>query len=317
MRFSPAVRMVLVVLGSFSLLTSSGCGQKKKAKKGGLTIKQQLEKAESESTPDLQANALIKVAKIQLTAADTTGAKESTKAAFAKLQGDGDASRLAPQLIALAHLCAGAKIADKKMAREALKRAISLAETITDPTRKTEVLAEAGGVYGSKDGGLADPKAAKETLAKAAEVAESIEPKFRTVALAAVALGYTKAGQNEDAKEMISILEEGARALEEPRKKAEALAAAAKVRFDLGNKTEAIKLLTEASVVAKGIERSENRGYALLAVAITLDDIGDTKKALSLLKEADKAADKVSDPDSQKKIVEKVRTKMAELEKKK
>jgi hypothetical protein len=43
---------------------------------------------------------------------------------------------------------------------------------------------------------------------------------------------------------------------------------------------------------------------------------GDTKQALALLKEADKAADKVPEPASQKKIVALVRSAIADLEKK-
>jgi hypothetical protein len=43
---------------------------------------------------------------------------------------------------------------------------------------------------------------------------------------------------------------------------------------------------------------------------------GDNKQAMALLKEADKAADKVPEPASQKKIVDKVRSAIADLDKK-
>jgi len=89
------------------------------------------------------------------------------------------------------------------------------------------------------------------------------------------------------------------------------------VQAQTGNKDEAIALLTEASTAAKSVERSESRAYALLAVAVASSAVGDNKQALSLLKEADKAADKVADPETQKTVVEKVRSMMAEIEKKK
>jgi hypothetical protein len=60
----------------------------------------------------------------------------------------------------------------------------------------------------------------------------------------------------------------------------------------------------------------ESRAYALLAVGMATSANGDTKQALALLKEADKAADKVPEPASQKKIVALVRSAIADLEKK-
>jgi hypothetical protein len=53
-----------------------------------------------------------------------------------------------------------------------------------------------------------------------------------------------------------------------------------------------------------------------LAVATATQAAGETKKALALLKEAEKAADKVPEPSSQKKAVDKVRGAIADLEKK-
>ena len=120
-----------------------------------------------------------------------------------------------------------------------------------------------------------------------------------------------------EAGEKVVQLEESARALEEPRAKAEALAAAADVHIQIDHKDEALKLLEEAAAAAKSVERSESRAYALLAVAEITAAFGNTKKALALLKEADKSADKVADPEQQKIVVAKVRSTMAELEKKK
>ena len=83
-----------------------------------------------------------------------------------------------------------------------------------------------------------------------------------------------------------------------------------------GKKKDAAKLLEDAESAAKSVDRAESRAYALLAVAIATNANGDIKKALALLKDADKAADKVPEPASQKKIVDKVRSTMADLEKK-
>ena len=72
----------------------------------------------------------------------------------------------------------------------------------------------------------------------------------------------------------------------------------------------------DAEAAAKSVERAESRAYAFLAVALATSGNGDLKKSLSLLKEADKAADKVSEEASKKKIVDKVRGAIADLEKK-
>lgn len=311
-----AAFLSLLAVAGVLLLPTAGCGAKKKGAKA-LTIKQQLEKAEAEGTPDRQAAALLKVARAQWNAGDRSGAKETAKTAFNKVKGDGDPSLFALRLVDAAEFFA--RITDKKQVREALKLALGWAEKIEDPIRKTKVLAAAGGIFGNrdKDKGLADSKLAKATMEQAAEVANGVEERFRAEALAAVALGYAKAGMPTEAGEKVVQLEESARALEEPRAKAEALAAAADVHIQIDHKDEALKLLDEAAVTAKSVERSESRAYALLAVAEITAAVGNTKKALALLKEADKSADKVADPEQQKIVVAKVRSTMAELEKKK
>jgi ATP/maltotriose-dependent transcriptional regulator MalT len=131
-----------------------------------------------------------------------------------------------------------------------------------------------------------------------------------------VALGYTRSGLADAASDVVDKLLEAAKTLEEPRAKAEALSAAAGVQAQTGKKKEATQLLEEAETAAKSVDRAESRAYALLAVALATSGNGDNKQALALLKEADKAADKVPEPASQKKIVDKVRATMADVEKK-
>lgn len=307
--------LLALVVGVFLLVPAAGCGgTKKKGKKGGLTVAQQLEKAEKESTPDRQAAAYLKVARRQFSSGDKTGAKESAKKAFDRVKGEGDAGQFGPRLVEVAGFLAEA--GDKKLARDALKRATELAASIVDPVRRASVLAEAGGVYGDKTKGLADAKAAKDALAEATKAADETDERFRAEALAAVALGYTRSGLADAASDMVGRLEEAAKGLEEPRAKAEALAAAANVKAQTGKKDDATALLDEAAKAAKSVERSESRAYALLAVATALDANGGTKEALALLKEADKAANKVSEPDAMKTIVDKVRALTLALEKK-
>ena len=274
--------LLALVVGSALLVPAAGCGgTKKKGKKGGLTVAQQLEKAEKESTPDRQAAAYLKVARRQFSSGDKTGAKESAKKAFDRVKGEGDAGQFGPRLVEVAGF-----------------------------------LAEAGGVYGDKTKGLADAKAAKDALAEATKAADETDERFRAEALAAVALGYTRSGLADAASDMVGRLEEAAKGLEEPRAKAEALAAAANVKAQTGKKDDATALLEEAAKAAKSVERSESRAYALLAVATALDANGGTKEALALLKEADKAANKVGEPDAMKTIVDKVRSLTLALEKK-
>lgn len=296
----------LLVIGIALLVPGAGCGTRKKAKKGGLTVKQQLERAEKESTPDRQAAAYLRVARRQLASADRSGAKDSANKALKKISGPGEAGQFAPRLVDVADFLA--EMGEKKPARDALEKATALALTLDDPVRRARVLAGAGGVYGDKTQGLGDGKAARDALARATEAAEAADERFRAEALAAVALGYTRSGLADAASDMVGKLEEAAQGLEEPRAKAEALAAAANVKARTGKQEEAAALLDEAAEAARSVERSESRAYALLAVATALDANGGTKEALSLLKEADKAAHKVAEPDAMKTIVDKVRS---------
>jgi tetratricopeptide (TPR) repeat protein len=308
MRQFASIRSCLViVVGLATLLPSAGCGTKKKP---ALTIEQRLKNAEKEKTPDRQAAALLKVARSQFAANQETEAKQTAAKALAKLTGEGDANLFAPRLVDVAGFLA--EVGDRKPAREALMQACGLIDTIEDPVRKAKLFADAGAIYKANT----DSAQAKEMLKKAADAAASVEERFRADALAAVALGYTRSGLADAASDVVDKLLEAAKTLEEPRAKAEALSAAAGVQAQTGKKKEATQLLEEAETAAKSVDRAESRAYALLAVALATSGNGDNKQALALLKEADKAADKVPEPASQKKIVDKVRATMADVEKK-
>lgn len=306
-RRHPASILVLVAVAA---AVTAGCSGTKKA---GISIEERLAKAEKETAPDKKATAFVRAARAQAAKNDWEGAKQSGAKALAALEGEGDANLFVPRLVDVAALLA--ELGERKPAREALARAIALADGIQDPVRKTELLAEAGAVYGDKAKGTADSQGAKETLKKAAEVADGVEERFRAQALAAVAIGYTRSGQAEAASDVVEKLLEAAKTIAEPRAKAEALAAAAGVQHRTGKKESAEALLADAHAAAKSVERAESRAYALFAVAQATEAGGDLKKAVAVLKEADKAADKVPEPASQKKIVDKVRAAMTDVEK--
>ena len=308
MRQFASIRSCLVIIvGLAAILPTAGCGTKKKP---ALTIEQRLKNAEKEKTPDRQAAAILKVARSQFAANQETEAKQTAAKALAKLTGEGDANLFAPRLVDVAGFLA--EVGDRKPAREALTQACGLIDTIEDPVRKAKLFADAGAIYKANT----DSAQAKETLKKAADAAASVEERFRADALAAVALGYTRSGLADAASDVVDKLLEAAKTLEEPRAKAEALSAAAGVQAQTGKKKQATQLLEEAETAAKSVDRAESRAYALLAVALATSGNGDNKQALALLKEADKAADKVPEPASQKKIVDKVRATMADIEKK-
>jgi hypothetical protein len=291
------------------LLPAAGCGTKKKGKKT-LTVAQLKEKAAKESSPDKKAAAYLRVAAQQFGSGDKDGAKASAQEALKALMAEdgkapaGEANQLAPRLVEVADTLA--LVGDKKQARKALEVATAddYIGTIEDAVRKTEVLAEAGGIYGDKAKGIGDSKAAKDLLTKASESAEAADERFRASALAAVALGYTRSGLADAASDMVGKLVDAAKALEEPRAKAEGLAAAANVKARTGKKDEAKELLTEAAAAAKSVSREDGKAYALIAIAIATEANGEAKQALSLLKEADKSANKVGEPDTQKALIE-------------
>jgi len=303
---------LLSPLALVGLVLLAGCGTKP-AKKGGMTVQQRLEKAEKETSPDRQAAGYLRAARTQLASGDKSGARDSARTAFDRLKQEGDASAMAPRLVDTAAFLG--EIGDKKAARDALLLAVERSEGVTDPVRRTRVVADAGAVAGDKGEGLGDAALARELLGKAQTLADAVEERFRAEALAAVALGCTRAGQADAAAEMVGRLEESARALEEPRAKAEGLAAAAGVRAKTGKGDEAKALLADAAAAGRSIERPEGRAYALLAVADAATACGDRDTALELLRDADKAANKIADPTAQKTAMDKVRTTMAAVEK--
>jgi len=308
---APCFRLLLGPVVVSLLL--AGCGTKSAKKGGGMTVQQRLEKAEKESTPEKQAAGYLRAARAQLAAGDTSGARESARTAFDRLKGEGDANTFAPRLVDAAAFLA--EVGDKKAAKEAIALATERSAGVADAVRRTKILADAGAIAGEKLKGIGDAALARELLTQASAMADTAEERFRAEALAAVALGCTRAGQAETAAALVDKLEESAKALEEPRAKAEALAAAALVRSETGKKEAATALLAEAATAAKSIERAEGRAYALLAVANATAACGEKKQALALLQEADKAANKVADPAQQKTAMDKVRTAIAELEK--
>ena len=282
MRSSGCIRVLMFcALAVALLLPSTGCGTKKKGKKG-LTVAQLKEKAEKESSPDRKAAAYLKIVGQQFGSGDKTGAKASAEEAFKAVvdkEGKpvGEANQLAPRIVEIAD--AFSLVGDKKQARKALEAATAddFVNTIEDSVRKTRVLAEAGGIYGDKVKGVGDTAKAKEVLAEAAD------ERFRAEALGAVALGYTRSGLADDASDMVDKLVEAAKALEEPKAKAEGLAAAANVKARTGKKDEAKELLDEAAAAAKSVGRADGKAFALIAIAIATEANGDVKKALSLL----------------------------------
>ena len=315
--FVPRTCLVLAV-AALLLAPAAGCGTKKKAKKGR-TIAQQLDDARKEKTPDAQARKLIRVARTQFKANDKTGAAKTLAEATGLIPADGEAVVCGPRLVEIADLYADME--DRKPAREVLKKAVDRAPDIGDAISRIRLLADAGGIYGAKAGGLGDGKAAREVLATAVEAAGTVEDRFKAQALAAIALGYARADLAKEAGRVVEELEASAKAVEELRPKAEALAAAARVRAQTGARDEAGKLLAEASDAAKKIEdkgmAAENRTYALLSIASAYLATGDAKAAAALLKLAEKSAGQVPDPEGQKNAMEKVRALQSEAERKK
>lgn len=319
MRLSTLTRACLVLAVALPLLApSAGCGGKKKARKGK-TIAQQLEEARKEKTPDAQARKLVRVARGQSKSGDKAGAAKTLAEAASLIPADGEASVCGPRLVEIASVYADME--DRKPAREALKKAVERAASIDDAISRIRLLAEVGGIYGAKTGGLGDGRAAKEALAKAVEAADSVEERFKAQALGAIATGYARAELAAEAGRVVDELESCAQAVEDLRPKAEALAAAALVRVQTGAKDAAAKLLVEAADAAKKIEEkgmaAENRTYALLAVAAAQLAAGDAKAAGSLLKLAEKSSAQVPDPEGQKNALEKVRALQAEADRKK
>lgn len=315
MRLATQLRRLAVVAAALAcLLPASGCGGGKK-KGGGLTIKQRLDRARAEKTPENQARELVKVARIQFKSQDRTGAAATLGEARQLIPDDADPAVRGPRLVEVAALFA--EMGEKPPARDVIAKAVAAANAVEDPVAKATILADVAAVQGSKTSGLGDPATARRTLADARTVAEAVEERFRAKALAAVATGCLSAGLVDEAGALVAKLEESARALEDARPKVEALVAAANVHTQRADADAAKTLLDEAAAEAKQIGGQENRAYALVSVALARNRSGDRKGAITLLAEAEKSANKIGDADAQKNAAEKVRAAQAEVEKKK
>lgn len=284
------------------LVPFSGCGGAKK-KGGTLTIGQQLENARK-LDPQKKAVALMRIARGQSKAGDKSGAASTAREAFEALPQEGDAGALAPRFVEMAGFLAS--IGEKTKAKDALNKAREMADGIQDKVRQAAVLADVGGIFADRSGGLGDQKEAAAILERAEKVADEVEERFRGQALAAVALGYTKGGLKEQAAAMVEKLEASGKALEDARAKAETLAAAASVRFETGAAEAGKALLGEAAKAAEAVEGSESRTYALLAVARATANAGDKPAAKKLLDKAYEAANKVGDPTQQQQALARV-----------
>ena len=300
--------LLFFAIVAVALAPVAGCGAKKKTKKT-MSIGDREKLAEKLATPEAKAREYLEVVRLKIRSGDKEGASTTLDRIRACMPEGAAATSWGPRFIEVAELYA--EIDKRAEARKTVGQAVDMAKQIDDPISKIRLLADAGGLYGAKDGGLGEAKAARDRLAEAAEIAGGVEDRSKAQALAANAMGYARAGLGKDAGKVVEDLESSAKALTEPRPQAEALAAAASVRTQTGDKAAAADLLKQAAEAAKKIGEkgiaAENRTYALLAVANAYVAGGDGKAAATLLKLADKSAMQVPDPEAQKNAVEKVR----------
>lgn len=309
------VCLVLVAI----LLPAAGCGGGKKKTKKTMTIGEREALAAKAPSPEAKSREYVEVVRLKIRSGDKEGAKNTLGKASDCMPEEAVATVWGPRLVEIAELYA--QIDRRAEARKAVGQAVELSEKIDDAISRIRLLAEAGGLYGAKSGGLSESKLARDVLGKAVELSGGVEDRFKAQALSAIAMGYAQAGLAKDAGKVVEELEASAKGLEDPRPKAEALAAAASVRAQTGDKDAAVGLLKAAAEAAKSIGEkgiaAENRTYALLAVATASANAGDAKAAGSLLKLAEKSAMQVPDPEAQKNAVEKVRQAQAAVERKK
>lgn len=300
------------------LLTGIGCGAKKKTKKT-MSVGEREKLAEKAPSPEARAREYLEVVRLKIKSGDEKGAAETLTRARNELPEGASPAAWGPRFVEIAELYV--QIDKRAEARKTLGQAVDMAKQIDDPISKIRLLADAGGLYGAKEGGLNEAKAAREQFEAAVELAGGVEDRFKAQGLAAIAMGYAQAGLAKDAGKVVEELETSAKALTDPRPQAEALAAAASVRAQTGDKEAALGLLKGAAEAAKSIAEkgiaAENRTYALLAVANAYANAGDTKAAATLLKLAEKSAMQVPDPEAQKNAVEKVRQAQSAVERKK
>ncbi|MFM8986363.1 MAG: hypothetical protein ACKONH_09955 [Planctomycetia bacterium] len=316
--FPRSLAVVCLVLVAI-LLPAAGCGGGKKKTKKTMTIGEREALAAKAPSPEAKAREYVEVVRLKIRSGDKEGAKSTLGKANDCMPEEALATVWGPRLVEIAELYA--QIYRRAEARKAVGQAVDMSERIDDAISRIRLLAEAGGLYGAKSGGLGESKLARDVLGRAVELSGGVEDRFKAQALSAIAMGYAQAGLAKDAGKVVEDLEASAKGLEDPRPQAEALAAAASVRSQTGDKDAAVGLLKEAAEAAKSIGEkgiaAENRTYALLAVATAYANAGDAKAAGSLLKLAEKSAMQVPDPEAQKNAVEKVRQAQTAVERKK
>ena len=118
-----------------ALVPAPGCGKKPDKPK---TIAQQLDEARKAKTPEGQARALVRVARRQLKAGDTSGAGKTLAEARSLIKPDADPAVAGQRLVEIADLSARAD--SRSTAREALKQGVELAGKVGDPISKIRIL---------------------------------------------------------------------------------------------------------------------------------------------------------------------------------
>lgn len=316
---SGCIRVVMFcALAVAILLPSTGCGTKKKGKKGR-TIAQQREDAKAESTPDRRAAAFIKLARQQAAAGDKTGAKASALDAYRefypseskkpvekekpaepaeeKKPEDGEEPKPEDE---------AAPTEDKAPAEEPAPEEPAPEESTPPEEQRPAIdanlagprLVEIAEVFAM----LGDKKQARNALGKAeADCVEKIEDpvrKAKVLADAGAIYGAKTEGIGDagKAKVILAKAEEVAGKVDE-RFRADALAAVAigYARSNLANLAE--KTVKDLENAANKLDEPRAKAEALAAAANVKAQTGKKEEAKKLLEEAASAAKSVERAD--------------------
>ena len=284
------LRNTLFVMSMLSVALLVGCGGGNTAKKQK-TLSEQQAIAMAMTNPDTRATELVKVAELQFSAGEHSGARSSLNAAQMAISEIPDNSAKAATGITIA-----TALAKHDMAMEAknlLKEVRTAIEADPNPATRSASLGRMALVYGA---GLKNETAAEAYLADAAKLIDEIPNTIdRVNALLEIGTAYQQINRTEAAEAQFTTAANLAATAATPREQSDLLVVVANRMESLELKDRAKQVREQARGIAESVADDFSRGYAILNVALSYQKAGDNGTANKLLAAAEKSADKVAD----------------------
>jgi hypothetical protein len=292
-------------IGLIALVALAGCGGGSAPEK--LSFDEQVRRAARQSSPDLRARELIRIAGEQFQAKDNAGAMQTLKLARQAADEVGDLATRAGVYCAGAE--ALARAGQSSTAGEFIRAAAAAAEKIEDLESRARQFARVAQAQARLS-----PDDAQATLQQTEKLAEGIPDVYgRVLVLALVGRSYDTLGRSEEGQRVFSAALLLAGSIEEAQRRTMALAEVALQQAMAKRQEESQKTFQQALQQSEQVQPVLARVHAMANVAEKLSRAGSPARAHQLLIQAEKLAASIPQPDAQNEALLLVRSLMAKL----